>query len=806
MLLALTAPLAGQDDNPRLRWEYFYQQRAYPFATIPGGALQAARQELIQTWPNPFSPAPAMVSVTPWAQIGPERIPHSGTSTGRLTAIAVHPTDSDIIYVGGAQGGVWKTTNGGTSWSPLTDQECSLAMGSIAIDPVNPNIVYAGTGEQHFSGDSYYGCGVLRSVDGGATWTVQGASIFQRVGARGAKISRVIIDPSTAGFATATTVFVASDFGLYRSLNSGADWTLVQTGTITDLVLDPSNNSILYSAERGIGVYKSVDGGATWAIKQGGFPTTTVGRINLAIAPSQPETLFASIQSTANNALRGIYKTINGAEFWTQVGATGASCAFQCWYDMTIAVHPTDPDIVLFGGLSLYLSANGGVSFANVGGSIHVDQHILAFDPQNPSTVYVGNDGGIYRSGDAGATWSTLNTNLAITQFYGGISLHPTDPLFALGGTQDNGTLQYNGTPDWAHVLGGDGGFTAIDRDDPLVRYGETQWTSGSLFGGPRRRVGSSYIRKVNGINASDRALFIPPLVMDPSDSHTLYFGTFRLYKTDDQAESWASISSDLTSGGRISAITVAPFDPSVIYVGASSGDVWVTSDGGGIWTKVDGSLPDRFVTDITVDEVDWRIAYVTVSGFGSGHVFRTMDGGGSWQDVSANLPDLPVNAILSLPGSSSTLYLGTDLGAFVTNDAAASWSPFNDGLPLVAIFDLAIEANTGVLLAGTHGRGMFTQTVIIPVSMRLSVRSTLVVAYAHHAQRYRDRPGVLVQGSHRPRPRHVRGYRDRHADERGTRTGAGDRLLGGRPAPHDDHEHCRARRHDGCRRLGSGD
>ncbi len=718
---------SAQDDNPRLRWEHFYRQRAYPFAVVPPQVLEQARRDLLATWPNPFAPAPAM-SATPWQQLGPERIFDNIVSTGRLTAIAVHPNDPNTIYVGGAQGGVWKTINGGGTWVPQTDKECSLAMGSIAIDPVDPEIVYAGTGEQHFSGDSYYGCGVLRSGDGGATWVQLGASIFQTTSGR-ARISRVVIDPFTAGSATSTTVLVASDFGLYRSTNSGGSWTEVLAGTVTDLVMDPSNDQVLYAAVRTVGISKSTDGGVTWSVANNGFAGSNFARVNLAIAPSNPQILFASVQHSTMNDLLGIWKTSDGAANWTRLAATGASCGVQCWYDMTLAVDPTNADVVYFGGIFLFRSQDGGGTFSSITGQIHVDQHILVFDPSNPNVLYVGNDGGIYKTTNGGLSWVTLNTTLSLTQFYSGISLHPTNPDIAMGGTQDNGTLGYVAMGIWEKFMGGDGGYTAIDFNNPSTLYAEFQWNAGGSFSGPRRSDdgGASFTRKVNGIITTDRALFIPPIVMDPTNSETLYFGTFRVYKTTDRADLWTVISPDLTTGGRVSAIAVAESDPDVIYVGTSRGRVQRTTDGGANWSIITGAVgPQRFVKDIAIDPANEDVAYLTVSGFGTGHVFKTADGGATWQDVSGNLPDLPVNAVLIEPGTPDNIYIGTDLGAFVSTDAAATWSPFNDGLPLVAVFDLAINSTSGLLLAGTHGRGMFARTVDLTLGMTVSPDSRI--------------------------------------------------------------------------------
>ncbi|MBI4409928.1 MAG: Ig-like domain-containing protein [Gemmatimonadetes bacterium] len=734
LLLVLTHAAAAQQPvpggKPRLRWQYFHEQRAFPFEKIPPGALGRAREQLRARWPGPAPGAggAAQAQQAAWTPLGPGAIPISLGSAGRLTAIAVHPTNSNIVFVGGAQGGVWKTTDGGATWTPLTDGECSLAMGALAIDPLNPSVVYAGTGEQHFSGDSYYGCGLLRSTDGGTTWTRLGASVFD-LPSGGAKISRIVIDSSTAGGTATTTLYVASDFGLYKSTDGGATWTQVQAGIATDLVMDPTNRLVLYAAlgnpfgGSGNGVYKTTDAGLTWTQLSVGFPASNVGRINLALARSAPAVLHAAVQDAfdgvgSDGGFLGLWKTTDGGASWSQAPASGASCAPQCWYDMFVAVHPNDPNTVYFGGVSLFKSTDGGNSFPSILNGIHVDQHAWAFDPQNPDIVFAGNDGGIYRSADAGASWTSLNNNLAITQFYAGISLHPTDTATILGGTQDNGTLQYAGVPTWQHVLGGDGGFTGIDFLDPTVSYAETQWTPPCGFCGPRRRQPplASFQLVLNGIDTSDRGLFIPPLVMSPTKPQRLYFGTFRLYRTDNRGDAWAAISPDLTQGGgRISAIAEAPSDSLTIYVGTSNGLVQVTSDGGGSWTRITTNLPTRFVTAIALHPVDADVAYVTFSGFGSAHVFKTTDRGASWQSISGDLPDVPVNAFAHV---SAELYVGTDLGVFRSMDGGASWTPFNDGMPNVAVFDLVYRPSLGTLVAATHGRGMFrTSVALAPVA-----------------------------------------------------------------------------------------
>ena len=673
-----------------------------------------------------------------WQPLGPERI--SAADAGRLVSIAIDPRNPQVMYVGGAQGGVWKTVNGGVSWTARTDGECSLAMGSIALDPVNPDIIYAGTGELHFSGDSYYGCGVLRSIDAGNTWEQLGASHFDTPDG-GARIAKVVVDPRTAGSPSSAVLHVASSFGVFRSTNSGATWSRTLNGVVVDLVMNQADPRVLYAAIGEIGggpsngVYRSTDSGITWTRLSGGFPVQEVGRIALASAPSAPATIYAAVQdafggSGSSGSLLGIWKTQDGGATWIRLAATGASCQTQCWYDLMVAVHPADANIVYFGGVELYRSTDGGGRFQSILGNIHVDQHAFAFHPADPATVFAGNDGGIYRSRDAGNTWTSLNTNIAITQFYSGISLHPLDPDYVLAGTQDNGTLEYSGDPDWNRVEGGDGGFTATDYLDPAITYVETQWTPLSGHSGPRRRNSFGlYELKVNGINTGDRALFIPPLVMDGTDPRVLYFGTYRLYRTADRAEAWSQISGDLSSrGGVISAIAPARSDPATLYVGTSDANLHVSRDLGVTWSARRTGLPDRFVRDIDIAHNDPLDAVVVFSGFGSGHVFRTVNGGVSWTNISGDLADVPVNTVLRHPALGQQILIGTDLGVFRTLDNGATWTPYNDGFPNVAVFDLAYGTATAHIVAATHGRGAYalrpvleTRVVIAPDTLRFA-------------------------------------------------------------------------------------
>lgn len=733
-------------DNPGARLRYFHEQRAYPYPEIPKRAFATARKQLMALQVN-RGIAYAQAVGSGWTAIGPNNVNIFTASSGRLTTIAVHPTMPATIFVGGAQGGVWKSVNGGANWSPMTDDQCSLAMGSVVIDQQTPNIIYAGTGEMHNSADSYYGCGVLRSTDGGATWQQMGASVFDVPNpwsGGGMSISKIVVDRGTAGNAHTTIVFATTNNGIYKSVNSGLDWVRLTNGlppvtngggTFADMVADTLTPGTFYAATGRLssapGIYKTVNHGSSWT-KLTIPPTTNIGRMQIAISQSSPNVLYASAENITTLELLGIYRSNDRGVSWTQLSATGANCSKQCWYDQHIHVDPTNPAIVYFGGVSLFKSTNAGASFSVIGGQgqIHVDHHAFAFDPVNPAIIYSGNDGGIYKSTDGGATWTSLNTDLSIHQFYAGFSMHPTQPNRMMGGSQDNGTNEYHGSPSWLNVYYGDGGYTAIDHQNGNTSWAETQWEANSGYSGPARRDGASangFVLKTNGINLGDRAAFIPPLIMDPVNPKVLYFGTFRLYRTRDNGESWTAISPDLTgaSDRDITSIAVARTDTNQIYVGTNDGKLHASSNGGGSFTLGSG-YPNRTVTDIAAHPTDANIAYATFSGFNAPHVYKTTNRGLTWTSVSGNLPDVPANAIVIQPGVE--IDVGTDLGVFRSTDDGATWSLF-PGLPNVAVFDLVFNPTTRLLVAATHGRGAFTYTVSAVMALRGDVTQDYVVS-----------------------------------------------------------------------------
>jgi len=657
-----TLPRAPQVPANLIRegMEWYYRQRAYPLPYVPAGARRRALDALSQkvaaeaAASNQSARLTSSQGIQPfWSLLGPEPTdtPYSApVVSGRITALAVDPRNSSTVYAGAADGGVWKTTDGAATWAPLTDTQVSLAVGAIALDPSNPETVYVGTGEENFSGDSYYGEGILKSTNGGLSWMHIPGPFAGPIGpdsyfGGGAHIGSLAVDPGDSSILLAGVQLLNKD-GVYRSIDGGNTWTEVLSGAPgTSVVFDTRNSNIVYAAlgnptgSSANGVYKSMDAGATWAADSGTqgqvLPSANTGRIALALAPSSPTTLYAGIQDSSPssfNTLLGFFVTKDGGAHWNQLTATPDYCTPQCRYDHVVAVDPTNAKVIYAGGAfstTLVRSLDGGatwsiLSAAASGGTLHADVHALVFSADG-SKLYLGNDGGVWSTTDVAATqvnFAELNDKLAITQFYTGISIGPRGTPLAFGGTQDNGTQKYTGSRVWENVTCGDGGSTALDPVSPSTVYTFCQpyavekSTSGGNFG--------TWFVAESGINTGDRSSFFPPLVIDSSNSQALYFGTYRVYQTLDGASSWQAISPDLTGGpsffGNLTAVAVAPNDSNTVYAGSGGSHVNVTTNAGAgpgaLWTDRSAGLPPRFITQVAVDPKFAKTAYVTFSGF----------------------------------------------------------------------------------------------------------------------------------------------------------------------------------------------
>jgi MYXO-CTERM domain-containing protein len=750
------------------RVDWFVRQRAYPAAEIPAGARLRAHEQYRRI-PRKTPAPPDGIA---WQPIGPAPIdttkgayetPNMSPAAGRASAVAVDPTNSNIIYAGYGLGGVWKTIDGGKTWTPLTDFQPTLAIGSLAIDPASPKTLYVGTGEPApYLG--YSGVGILKSTDAGLTFQKLGGTTFD-----GLAIAKIVVD---GGHLYAAAFFgsrgrgqlcnfdVDKDGqGLYRSTDGGATWTLLKAGQVFDVEVDTSvTPRRLLISDYATGAFLSEDDGATWAAPAG-LPTAQsspkASRIELSLSPSNPKVVYAgfSLGSTAV-----VYVSQDGGKSFSAMPGAPDYCGAQCYYDNSVAVDPSDEKTLYVGGslCGVWKTENAtdpNPTWVNVSalnqdcmngdawylGYVHPDIHAIAFDPQKPSTVYAAGDGGLARTSDKGATWSRVNDGVGTVQMYS-LCGDPKDPLVMYGGAQDNGAFKRTGTTlTWLGIVAGDGGPCAVDPSD-----GTHVLLSNDS---------ASILRTTNGFKSTpafvftadetqctpgapgcgDRVSFIAPLVSDPSTPGTFYVGTHRVYKTTNGGSptSWTAISDDLTAGpgsvkcpdasnfpsldDALTVITVAPSSPATIYTGSQAGRVFGTTDGGTTWTRLDKApLPGRWVSGIAVDPKNAQIVYAAFSGFDEatpqtpGHVFRSDDGGKSWKklDIGANTP---VDTILAHPVGTDLVYAGTDDGVLVTTDGGKTWIAFDEGLPNAPVYALLYHRPAGTLVAGTFGRSAWS-------------------------------------------------------------------------------------------------
>ena len=691
--------------------DWFFIQRAFPLGDIDQNAHARAVQQA-----RVLRALQKRGREAAWQPIGPTNI------GGRITAVAVHPADPNIIYIGTAAGGIFKSLDEGRNWFPIFDDHPSLAIGALAIDPIDPATLYAGTGEANGSFDSYAGDGVYKSTDGGSTWRNLGLAASNHIG-------RIAINPRNPN-----VIYVAAcgrlygknpERGVYKTADGGMTWErslfLTDSTAAIDIALDPQQPDTLYAAmwERirapkrrkvggfSSGIYRSYNAGNSWELLTSGLPAAAAnrGRIGLAVAPSDPATIYAMYANDPGN-FDGIYKSTDHGDTWRRVTASGLPGGFLGgfgWYFGTIKVDPQNAGIVYALGVTFYKSVNGGDSWSNILRDMHVDQHALEFDPANSNRLRAGNDGGFYISNNAGGSW-TKSFNLPITQFYAG-TIDFLNPERTYGGTQDNGTMRTlsGRDDDWQEIYGGDGFYCLVDYTDARYVYAEFQ--NGGL--GRSLDGGTSFFDATSGIPANARTNWSTPVVMDPNDPSVLYYGAERLYRSADRAESWTVISGDLTNGpgptsyrfGTLTTLAVSPLNPNLIYAGSDDANVWVTTDLGGNWKKINAGLPRRWVTRVAADPGDANVAYVTFSGHQEDvflpHIFRTENQGETWIDISSNLPATPINVVVVDPENTSTLYLGTDVGVFYTTNLGASWQPLGTGMPYVPVHDLTLHHPT---------------------------------------------------------------------------------------------------------------
>ena len=668
-----------------------------------------------------------LASTGTWHAIGPAPVrgdPFAGNVSGRVTSIAVAP--GGTIYAGAASGGVWSSANGGKSWRPLTDNQPDLAIGALALDPRNPQVIYAATGENDDCGDCFYSDGVLRSENAGKSWQLLGRSTFY-----GHYLSSILVDPQQP-----QRLYVAGDLGVVRSNDGGVRWHTVLREPTTDIVFAPGRPQVLFAGVMGVGVEESLDGGNTWQRLSGGLPNrrSLIGRISLAIAPSDPKVMYAAyagLRRNCQDCLLGLYATHDAGRTWTKLKVKdyfrepGTPISAQGDYDNVLAVSPANPNVLFAGGVDLLATANGGKTWTDLVRNyyLHTDQHALVFAQGN---LYIGNDGGVYELTPAGRLLD-LNTNLSITQVYQGVAVSPHGKRI-LAGFQDNGTaLYHSATGRWTSEIDGDGAYN-------LILPGK----HGALLGEVDGQLQRSSDRGARWRTPKLPGHLAGPMASDPIAPGDVLLGEANVWQSTNGGGRWVR-RTRVQDAGPLGAIAVAPSNPEVVYAGWQNGLLEMSQNGGRSWRDIGpaawptacppgpGAVPDLNITGISVSQADpYRVFVALAYSYPQSlpdcpFILETPSANASWPawvNIAGNLPSFAVNDVLAGP---SGLYAALGRGVFYSAGADSTWRPLGKGLPNVEVTGLT-QAPRGALVAATYGRGVW----VLPAHRdgRLSVQA----------------------------------------------------------------------------------
>ena len=741
--------------------EFWTASRSYPNKDLDAHTFTASYNKLNQNM-QMRALQPDLVTTAPWQALAPFNF------AGRILSLAISPANANTMFVGSASGGLWKTTNGGNggaggiNWTYVPTGFPVLGVGAVVINPLNANEMYVGTGEVYNKNPKgvtsaghirtyrgFYGIGILKSIDGGTTW--QQVLNFSQSNLEG--VFDMLINPLKP-----STVWAATTDGLYRSFNSGTDWTKVHSVLMaTDLAMKPGDTSVLYVAcgnfnSTGTGLYKSVNAGAvlpTFTKMTSGLPAYT-GMARIAISAANTSRIYASLgHDPATTTKYGLYVSTNQGSSWTKITTTNVING-QGWYAHDVVVDPANANTVYWGEIDIYKSTNGGSSFTKVsswsgwnlsnttigttaeGSSnyVHADNHRLFM---TGSTVFSCTDGGLFKSTNGGSSWLSLNGGLQTVQIYPNISVSKTDPNYMLLGLQDNGTFVYRGVPGCKRVIGADGFSTAIDPTNDNIGFAEYYFLNlkkssdkGNTFNT------TSYSNSYNAQNVpNENACFNSPFVFAANNTNIMYAGTIYLKKSTNKGGNWTNGNGGAVLSGAsnpIITIATAPTDDNTVYVSTSPGGtirskLFKSVDGGATTVNITGTLPDRYYSKIAIDPADKNRVAVTVSGFGSSHVFITYDGGTNWTDIGAGLPDVPANTLVFDPNNTSILYVGNDIGLYFATDlpvvspgasAVVNWAPYNEGFTDATMVSDILVTTTNKIRMATYGRGLWERDLAV--------------------------------------------------------------------------------------------
>lgn len=726
----------------------WFQSRAYPDPEFLNDKYAKAWEQFQGFRSNRAVSSPLPVATANWTTLGPDR-----TIGGRILCVAVDPANSNNLWAGSASGGIWKSVNAGSTWTPVVTNLPLLGVSSILVHPTNSRILYAGTGEVYrvdtsnlgfnvWKARGTYGIGIIKSTDGGVTWS----QVLTKSTSDMFAIQMLEFDPLNPN-----TVYACATDGLYRSTDQGLNWTNILRKTyVTDIAINPSNtNQMVVGVGNMInpdkGIYRTTNGTAaapTWTKITSGLPTSFRGFIRLDNVGATR--LVASIGRDDVSTQTEIYISTNFGTSWV-AKSSSHHCQYQYWFSHDVAINPSNLNQLVMGGVPLYRytftsTTTSSGTRTSIGTNVHSDIHDVEFDPRNSSIIYVASDGGVYKSTNGGSSFAAINTGLSATQFYASIGVHPTNANIIIGGLQDNGVVRYDGAA-WTTVFGGDGGpSTFAPNGTTVFASNDARRVNRSTTG-----VTGSFASVLPSwaFSADDRTGFMAPIAVSKSNPSFVYVASDNIHRSVDGGATWTS-SAFSTATSFIErrnktgiALAVSPVNPNKIYVSTSpfaqnttNDFLWVnpppnvfrsTSPATVPYTSIKSNLPDRFVMDFAISATNDDSVFVVLGGFGSSHVFATGNGGASWTDIGVGLPDVPFNAILIDPVDANVIYAGCDFGVFVSPDRGTTWYDFNSGFwDATLVMDLQADAANRIV-AATHGKGVFRTeryTAVVPGSM----------------------------------------------------------------------------------------
>ena len=692
------------------RWQHYWEPRLMEDRSFPeAGRTLNSFQDFLRGYRGPrgagrFQPAN-------FSSLGPSTTNGGYAGTGRINSLAFHPTNSNIIYAGTSAGGLWQSDDGGLTWFTNTDNLATLGVSSILVHPTTPEKIYIATGDG--DGGDNYSVGVLISQDGGVTfsptglnWNLSDTDL----------IRKLLFDPSNPD-----KILAATSIGIYRTEDKGGTWTLVQVGDFDDIEANPTAGSGVFYASAQGSIYKSTNGGAAWTLKQ---TISGTNRIALGVSQANASYVYALCSKSSNSGFNGLYRSTDSGETFDSRSTTpnilgwnptGNDTGGQGWYDLVIAVDPTNAEIIYTGGVNTWKSTNGGTSwtistmwygYQNVA-EVHADKHALEW--QNSTTLWQGNDGGVYKTTNGGVNWLHRGSGIVNSQMYK-LGVSQTDGKI-ITGLQDNGSKLRQGSGSWSDVIGGDGMECAIQQNNGQVMYG-------SLYNGDFNRStngGTSWENISDNVPGTPSGAWVTPFEIDPMLPTTIYAAYQQVYKSTDMGESWVSIGNP-SSGATLNLLKIAPSNANTMYAARSNGNIWKTTNGGTTWTSI--TSPGNNLAYLAIHPNNPNTLWAVRQNYTSGSkVYKSTNGGSTWTNISGNLPNIPANCVVYQNGTDDGIYVGMDVGIYYKDNTLAEWVLFNAGLPNVEVSELEIDYDENKLFASTYGRGLWSSSLYEPIA-----------------------------------------------------------------------------------------